>query len=828
MLKNYFIIAFRNLQKHKSYAFINVFGLALGIACCLLIGLYVQDELSYEKHHEKGDRIFRVNQRVERPGAESVWAWTGGGLAHDLRDDFSNLETVARVLPRSSTVRYAAVEDPSKQRSFRETEFIFADADFFEVFSHTFIQGDPNTALEHPGSVVLTSSTATRYFGSDDPIGKTLIYDGRVSLQVTGVIEDVPLNSHLRFDLLAPFAAFKQHHQIPVESKLGSYWWPNLYTYVLLPDAASASWLEEQLPAFVAQHRAADEAEVYIPTLESLYDIHLRSVAEDGPRAGGSQAMVNIFMLIAVAILVLACINFMNLSTARSVKRAREVGVRKSLGAHRAQLIVQFLSESMLMSLLALVLAIGLVELMLPFFNDLAVKELTVGYAENSVFWFGLVALIVFTGLVAGSYPALILSGFRPIHTLKSVFAVKGGSTWMRKGLVTVQFTVSIALIAGTFIAFSQLNYMRNTELGFDDEQVVSLRLPNGEQWETLKRELLTQAEVLNVTASTVKPGFGRGTQLPYEAEGVTFEEGDQPPMGHQQVDYDFFEMLGMEFLAGRSFAPDLTSDIGTFPGNMQEYHLFDRGLIITETAAKRTGWTPEEALGKEMRVYAFENGTYYTDIRGTVVGVVRDYHYVPMQYEINPAMFSLAKTPVGHFVNWALVKVAPGNAAQTINALQTAWQRVLPDQPFDPSFLDQDLDNRYIREARIGQIIGAFAFLGLAIACLGLFGLAAYAAEQRTKEIGIRKALGANVSNIVGLLSREFLLLVLGASIIATPLAYFAMEYWLRDFAYRIDISPLLFLGVMLLALVIAWITVGYQSIKAALADPVKSLRYE
>ncbi|MFQ5568696.1 MAG: ABC transporter permease [Rhodothermales bacterium] len=828
MLKNYFKIALRNFRRSPGYAFINVAGLALGIACCLLIGLYVQDELSYDRFHEKGDRIYRINQRVARPGAEEVWNWTGAGLGNDLRNDFPTLEAVVRFHRRGGVVQYITDQEPAEIRSFREGDFFFADTTVFDVFSYAFLQGHSATAFRQPGSVVLTRSTATRYFGDGDPMGKTLMYDGRLPLQVTGVIEDVPLNSHLRFDMLAPFAAFKQHHGIPVESELGSYWWPSVYTYVLLSEHVSAEQIQEQLPAFSARHRDAEEASTFIPALEPLYDLHLRSEAEAGAGTGGSQAMVNTFTLIALAILLLACINFMNLSTARSARRAREVGVRKCIGARRIHLVVQFLGESLLMSLVALVLAVGLVELLLPLFNDLTAKNLSVGYAGNKVFWGGLVALIVFTGLVAGSYPALVLSGFRPVRVLKNSFSLKGRRTWAYKGLVVFQFAISIALIAGAFIAASQLNYMRNAQQGFEEEQVVSLRLPDGEQWETLKNELLAQAEVLDVSASTVRPGFGRGTTLPYEAEGALFEEGEEPQIGLQFVDYRFFEMLGLELVAGRSFSHDYPSDVGTGPEDIRFFHLLDRGVVINEAAARQAGWSPEEALGKKMRVYALENGTYFTDVRGTVVGVVQDYHYNPLHYKIRPAMFSVSQTAFGHYVSWALVKVVPDREAQTVDALRAVWQGVLPDQPFEISFLDQDLDNRYIKEARVGKIIGAFAFLGIVIACLGLFGLAAYAAEQRTKEIGIRKVLGASVPTIFALLSREFLVLVLVSAVIAVPLTYFPMVGWLRDFAYRIEVGPLLFVGVILLAFIIALLTIGYQSVKAAMADPVESLRYE
>ena len=825
-MQNHFKFALRNLRRNPGYASINIFGLALGIACCLLIGLYVQDELSYDRYHEKGDRIFRVDQRVERPGTEEMWAWAGGGMAPDLQADFQNIETVVRFIPQGGAVRYTSDADPSKSRSFQEENFYFADANVFNVFSYAFVHGDPATALQEPGSVVLTQSAARRYFGDSEPMGKTLFYEDRLPLQVRGIIEDVSLNSHLRFDLLAPVGAFKQLNNLSAGAVFDSYWWPFSYTYVLLPDAGTARQIESRLPAFITRHR--EDGATYIPTLEPLYDIHLRSAATGGPSAGGSLAMVRIFTAIALAILLLACINFINLATARSAKRAREVGVRKAIGAQRPQLVLQFLGESTLVSLLALAVALGLVALLLPSFNNLAAKELSVGYGQNSGFWIGLMGLMIFAGLVSGAYPALFLSSFRPVQVLKGTFVPGGRSVWLRKGLVMFQFTVSIALIAGMAVAFSQLRYMQNARLGFDKEQIVTLRLPDGEAWETLKRELHARPEVLDVTAAAPRPGLGRGLELPYEAENAVFAEGDQPRIDNMTVDYGFFEMLGLKMVAGRSFSPDLITDEGIRPDNASYFHVFDRGFILNETAAKKNGWTPDEAIGKQMRLYAYENGVYYTDVRGTVVGVVEDFHHSSLRDEIEPVVFSLAKSPYGYGVGWALMKVAPGNAARTVEALREVWNKVYPEQPFEASFLDQDLDNLYVQEASVGKIIGAFTVLGVVIACLGLLGLAAYTAEQRTKEIGVRKVLGASATSLVGLLTKDFLSLVLVATFVATPIAYFAMSRWLSDFAYRISISPLLFVGVALLALSIAFLTVGFQAYRAAHLDPVKTLRYE
>ena len=421
MLKNYVKIAYRNLLRHKGYAVINVCGLALGIACCLLIGLYVQDELSFDRFHERGERIYRVNQHVTRADVgDETWAWTGGGLGEDLEADFAHVEAVVRFTQRAGIVRYER-EGAGDVRSFREEDVLFTDPEVFDVFTFPLVRGNPETALQDPGSIVVTRSMAAKYFGEEDPIGETLEYDGR-PYTVTAIAADVPPNSHLRFDFLLPTSAFKVINSFPVEAGFGSYWWPYMWTYVLLPNEETAKALQAQMPAFSERHRTDGDA--FVPTLEPLHAIHLQSAAEPGtepdvPGAGGDLATVRTFALIALAVLLLACINFMNLSTARSAKRAKEVGVRKTVGAGRPQLVGQFLGESVLLSLLALVLAVGLVELLLPLFNLLAGREISVGYAENGAYWLGLLGLVGVTGLAAGAYPALYLSGFRPARVLK-------------------------------------------------------------------------------------------------------------------------------------------------------------------------------------------------------------------------------------------------------------------------------------------------------------------------------------------------------------------------------------------------------------------------
>ncbi len=833
MLKNYLLVALRTLRRQRGYAALNVAGLALGLACCLLIGLYVWDEWSYDRHHERGAEVYRVSQRVQADGGEELWAWVGGALAEDLGTEYPELETV-RVLRQPGVVRYAADAEPARARSFREEQFLFADEGYFDLFTHRALRGDPAAALRDPSAVILTESAAARYFGDRDPMGETLDYGGDLPLTVAAVIEDVPASSHLRFELLAPVRAFKATVGRPAEGTFDSYWWPFGWTYVALPDAEAAAAFQAKMPAFIDRNRrGTDDGTNYVPTLEPLYDLHLRSGAISTPGPTGSQTTVQIFLGIALAVLLLACVNFVNLATARSTQRAREVGVRKAIGARRGQLVGQFLGEAVLTSALALALGVVLVALLLPLFNDLTGKALSLGIAGQPVVWLGLLGVVAATGLLAGAYPALVLSGFRPARVLKGVTATGGGAA-LRKGLVVLQFAVSIALVAGTAAAFQQLYFLRTAALGFDSEEVVALRLPgNGwgqtAGWETVEQTLEAQPGLLEATVSTDRPGFGRGSVLPYYVDGGSWEEGvETPRIGHQMVGYDYFGMLGLEPVAGRLFSRALAADEGVRPDSANGFHVFERGLVLNETAARRNGWTPEEALGKELRIVAYENGIYYTDVRGAVVGVVEDHHHGSFEEPIEPVVFGLAKTPFGTSGAWALVKAAPGDAAETVATLRAAWDEVLPEQPFEASFLDADLDARYEREARVGGIVGAFAGLGLAIACLGLFGLAAYAAERRRKEVGVRKVLGATVPNLVGLLARDFLALVAVAAVLAAPLAYFAMERWLDGFAYRIDLGPLLFVGAGLAALAVALVTVSGQALRAATADPVDALRYE
>ena len=814
--------AFRSARRRPGFTALNVIGLAVGLACWLLIALYVHDETTADRFHERADRIVRVGQAVTEPGREALWAWSGGALAEVMESDLAAVEAAVRVSRQPGPVR--AETEPDAR--YREEAFVFADEDFFEVFSYDFLQGDAATALRQPDALVLTQAAATRYFGRADPMGQTLIYagDGERALVVSGVIADPPANTHLPLSLLAPMATFKAINGYPADAPFTSFWWPTVWTYALLQPGTDVPALQAEMGAFIARHRAEDGT-TYLPTLEPLTALRF-SDGTTAPAPTVSRSLVQAFAVIAFAVLLLACANVVNLTTAQSATRVREVGVRKALGAGRASLGALFVGEAVLLCGAALALALVLVAAVLPAFNELMGKALGLGLLREPATWAVLAALVAGTGVLAGAYPALVMSGFGPARALRGVF-VAGRGAGLRKTLVVAQFAVSIALAASAAVAFQQLRFLRTAPLGFDQEEVVTLRLPGG-GWETLRAALAERPEVAGVTGSASRPGFGPATATPYQAEGIGPADEGGPRMGLEFVDYDYVELLGLDVVAGRAFSPAFPADEGARMDETRYFHLEHRGLLLNETAARRFGWTHEEALGKSVRFFTYERGTYYTDLRGQVVGIVSDYHASSFEEELRPLAFTLTGSPFGNSPAWALVKVRPGDAVQAMGALRAVWDEVYPDAPFDASFLSADLDARYAAQDRLAVTVAGFAWMGGLIACLGLFGLAAFAAEQRRKEVGVRKVLGASVAQLVALLSREFVLLVAAACVVAVPLAWIAAGRWLDGFAYRIDLGPAPFVLTGLFAVIIAVVTVGTHAFGAATADPVRALRSE
>jgi putative ABC transport system permease protein len=837
VLYNYFLAGLRNIRRNRGHSFLNVAGLAIGLACCLLIGLYVYDEWSFDRFHQDGDRIFRVVQESPAGG----WVDTGPGFALHLPGDYAEIEAVARVHRAGEVV--VRGETASAER-FTEQDVLHVDPAFLDLFTFPLVRGDVATALADPYGVILTQKAAARYFGGDDPIGQTLVLGGRTDrpYRVTGVFADIPSASHLAFDFVSSWATLTANLGIP--EAINSFWWPQVWTYVKVNEGGDVAALDADLAAFARRHREAEVAERFVPRLEPLTAIRLHAAYE---AQAGTITSVRIFGAIALAVLLLACVNFMNLATARAAERAREVGVRKTLGARRRELAMQFLGEALVMSGAAAVLGLGIAALVLPWFNEFAGKSLVPGDVAGFGLLASIVALVIFTGLAAGSYPAFVLSRFQPSRVLKGRVEAAGGAGF-RRGLVVLQFTVSIALVAGTAVAFQQLSFMRDANLGFDKEHTLVLpanaltagvytigRGSTGtDPYSTLRAELERLPEVRAVTASTARPGTGGGMgRYLFEADGRP-PGGEADRMRLDLVGQGFFEQFGLRIIAGRTFHPDHTADRGrvdaVVTGGQRVLHHRDRGVVLNEAAARHLGWTPEEALGKSVRYYIVENNVVWQDLRGTVVGVAEDFHATSLHERIEPHAFQLAESPDGSamYLQHVLVKLEPGDARAAIAAVEGAWQRTLPDEPFEATFLDAEIDALYRAEIRQGRVIGAFAMLAVLIASLGLIGLASHATERRRKELGVRKVLGARPGQIVALVSREFVVMVAIGFLLATPPAWLIMERWLEGFAYRITLGPGLFAAAGLLALAVALLTVSGQALRAATADPVESLRYE
>ena len=799
MLKNYLKIAFRTVKSQKGYAFINVAGLAAGLACCLLIALFIRHELSYDRFHDNADRIYRVVEDLTTPGNTSAIATIPAAFAPAALADFSEIEKAVRLFSPSQTpVAYG-------DQLFQEPNFFYADSSMFEVFSFPLLQGNPETVLDAPFSIVLTETTARKYFGETDPVGKILTINDSLDFRVTGVAADVPAESHFHFDLAASMTSWET-----MTPDIANQWAPHMYyTYLLLAPETSAAALESKFPDLVTRNIQLREGWSFNFLLQPLSSIHFHSHRSGELEANGRLEHVYLFTAIALFILLIACINFMNLATARSARRTREVGLRKVLGAHRRQLVGQFLSEALLMSLASTALAVVLVILALPAFNALAGRELTLNVLAH---WPFLIALLVFAlvvGVLAGSYPAFFLSAFRPLAVLQGLTTRTGkerAASLLRKGLVVFQFGISVFLIAGTMVVFNQLHFMRAQQLGFSPEQIVVVSSLNGRQMapsETFKKEALGLASVRHITRSNSLPGRAM-VGLSFQAQSMP--EDDWRLTNILFVDPDFVETYEMEIVAGRDFSPDFASDpTGSF--------------LLNEAMVEVLGWTPEEAIGKTA---ALRRGG------GRIVGVVKDFNYVSLQEAVEPLVIVPTVTPFGSTPLYVSLRLSTDDLPGTLAQLEETWSALISHRPFTYFFLDDDFDQQYRAEDRLARIFGVFAGLAIVIACLGLFGLAAFTAEQRTKEIGVRKVLGASVPGLVGLFARDFLKLVALAFAAAAPVSYLVMQRWLADFAYHIDLSWDIFLLAGLTAFVIAALTVSYQSIKAALAAPVDSLRHE
>jgi len=807
MIKNFIKTAFRTLLKNKGFTAINVFGLALGLATCMLIVFYVIDELSYDKFNTKADRIYRVNNDIKFGGNTNSYAVSPAPMAAAFLAELPEVEQVARFRDRGG------FQVKKGNQNIRERRAVYADPTIFDIFTLPMIAGNPATALKNPRSVVINETTAKKYFGSLNVVGKTLTLNDSLLYKVTGVIKDIPTQAHFNFDLFLSMSSL-------AESKENSWVSNNFVTYVLLKKGASPAALEAKFPKMVREyvgpqlqsiiHLSYDALEkggsYFRINLTPLLDIHLHSnrVAELG--ANGNIQYVYIFSAIAIFILLIACVNFMNLSTARSSNRAREVGVRKVLGSPRKFLIAQFLSESVMVTFIATVIALFAAWLMLPLFNQVSGKELII--TTQTLIWLipVLVALVIVIGCLAGSYPAFFLSAFQPIDVLKGKLSAgfKGG--WLRSFLVVFQFAISIFLIIGTLVIYNQLKYIQSKDLGYNRDQVMIVRnvYTIGKQTPVFKQEIEKMPEVSSATLTGFLPTEGQGNSSTF-FQSQAMDSKTALTTQIWTVDDEYIPTLGMKIVAGRNFSKAMMTD--------------SSAVIINETAARILGIS--NPLNKTLY--------YPTDSYGKVikpmhiVGVIKDFNFNSLRMNITPMVLVYGD-------DWGAlgIKVKTADIASVVAKVKARWKEMAPNLQFDYSFMDQDFEAAYKTEQRMGTLFITFTSLAIIIACLGLFGLAAYAAEQRTKEIGIRKVLGANVSTIVAMLSGDFILLVLVSIVLAAPLAGWAMHSWLEGFAYRQNIQWWIFAVAGFGAIAIAFITVSYQSIKAALSNPVNSLRSE
>ncbi len=809
MLKNYLKIAVRNFVKHLGFSFINVFGLAVGIATCLLIILFVRDETSFDKHNVKYDRIHRIGLRGYVNNSTFNGVVTPSPMAKALVAEFPEVEAATRLINFGFPVfRYG-------DKVFSEERIFWVDAAFFNVFTVPFVSGDPKTALEKPLTIVLTRTMARKYFGDEDPMGKTLNADRRRDYVVTGVVEDPPRNSHFHYDFLAALETY--------DDSRSTVWVSNNYlTYVLLREDASPEAFAAKMPDLIKAHVAPQiQAAIGISMeqffasggkyeyfVQPLKDIHLRSHYDFELEPNGDIAYVYIFSIIALGILAVAVINFVNLATARSSSRAREVGIRKTVGSYRSQIVRQFLSETVLMSLLSVLLALLVVQLLLPAFNSITGKELSMPYSQNPLTFPALLALVFLIGILAGIYPAFLLASFDPVTVLKTETSGKSRKSRLRNVLVVFQFAVSIILLIGTLVVHSQMDYIQMRNLGFNKDQIVIVEKADdiGNQLPAFKQELLSNPRVVSASnTGSLIGGAGNFGNSAHKLPGATGEETHL--LWTYISDADFAKTYEIEMAAGRYFDAARPTDT--------------RAAVINETAARALGL--EDAVEKQVVAIG---PTEERSVTFTIIGVTRDFNFQSLHTEIQPLIIRyFGPENFGRFLS---VRVRPENIRETIAFMEKAWRGFAQNQAFEYRFFDEHFARIYQAEERTGQIFLSFSVLAVFIAGLGLFGLSAFIAEQRTKEIGIRKALGASVSGISVLLAKQFTKWVLVANVIAWPLAYFYLHTWLQRFAYRTGLSPWTFVLTSLLVFAFALLTVSYQTIRAATANPVKSLKYE
>jgi len=797
MLKNLLKVAIRNIGKDRIYSLLNILGLTLGITCSLFLLLYLLNELSYDRFHTEKNRIYRVVTHFTETDNQFTWPSSQIPLAQELEEKYTEIEHAIRFIPAGREL----FENPDRDVRFYEEDFYYVDSTLFDVFDFSLLAGDPATVLVKPNTAVLTQETAQKYFGNDDPIGQTF-RNGDETYEITGLVEDVPDNSSLEFDALLSRAT--------LPDEIGGWGGWGVGTYLLLKEGTSQADAEEAL-ASVNKERVVpifENAGVTIRYwLQPLADIHLKSEFGEGETGAGDISYIYIFGAVAFFILIIASINYMNLATARATRRAKEVGVRKTMGSFRGQLISQFLTESVLLTVIALVISLLLVAALLAPFNLLAGTEISSLFLLQPQIILAFVGITLLVGVAGGSYPAFYLSKFNPASVLKGNITRGTGNALLRKVLVVVQFTISIAMLICTWIVYDQLQYLRDTDLGFDQEQVLIVTMPDSTiraNYEVLRNRLKESPNVLEVSTSSSRPGSGYGKSL-MQVEGNDGSKLDQGVGVNQyRAHYDYLETMGIDVVEGRSFSREYATDTAT--------------VIVNESMVARMQW--DDPIGKEFSFMGGDNGPGPTY---SVIGVFKDYHQQSLYNLIDPLAIFFDDPSF-----WLSIKVSPERVTETLAYVEDTWTEVNAGKPFSYEFLDEEFMSQYETDQKRGKIFTLFSAFTVVIACLGLLGLAAYTTEQRAKEIGIRKVIGASVTNIVGLIYKDFFVLIVIAMVIAFPIAYFAMDSWLSDFAYQTNIKWLTFVASTLLTLIVTLGAISFHTLRAATANPIKSLKSE
>ena len=798
MLKHYFKIALRNLWKNKIFSSINLLGLTVGLTCCFLMALYIRHELSYDNFQAKGDRIVRVIMEYSFSGSVNKGNFTSTKVFPSFKKNFPEVEDGIRMSERSKIIKYG-------DKLFDEKNFLFADSTFFDLFSFNLLRGDKRTALLGPNKVLLTQSSAKKYFAGQDPVGKILYVGSNAdSYEVTGILEDYPPNSQIKFDFLASFSSLGEIQE-------ETYYDANFTTYLLLKNKASIASLQAKIPAFMKKEMASElSGSDYINyELEPFKKVHLYSPYV-GFEPNNSITYIYITGAVALLILAIACFTYINLSTSLSIERAKEVGIRKVAGAERRQIFGQFIGESFILTVIGLLLSMLMTVILLPAFNHLAERQIPASAIFSPFSLIFSSAVIICISFLAGSYPALMLSSYQPVKVLKGAFKNTASGSWLRQSLIIFQFVISVFLIVATLIIQNQLHYIQNKKLGYDRSHIIVLPFDEKiyNNISAIKTALKSDPSILGITMAANEPteitsGFNMRT--------ATMPEETQLMVSGDRIDEDFIKTVGLQIIAGSDLTARDAKDIREAKEQKDKIYHF----VLNESAAKSLGWTAQQAVGKEMFLG--------NQRRGFVRAVVKDFHFTSLHTPIKPLILFEE-----NWYNTLLVKISGNHQVETISFIQSKWKTFAAHRPFEYHFLDEDYDKLYSAELRTGKILSIFAAIAIILAALGLFGLSAYSVQQRTKEIGVRKILGASVPNIIGLLSKDFIRLVIIAALIALPFAGYMMNKWLEDFAYRINISWWVFAVAILSTVLIALITVSFQAVRAATANPVKSLRTE